>query len=94
MIDGWEAIMSITIAGIGLGVLVILATVSELLALILPLGLAGLAMVGLFVAADNAREVGLALLAAGAIWALGLVVLDHVVEQLRFHAWRDRCRRE
>jgi hypothetical protein len=41
-------------------VLLILATSSELLMLILPLGSAGSAVVGLFVVADDAREVGFA----------------------------------
>jgi hypothetical protein len=67
-------------------VLLILATSSELLMLILPLGIAGSAVVGLFVVADDAREVGFALFAAGAIWNLGLVVLGHVVERLRLRA--------
>jgi hypothetical protein len=76
MIDGQEAIMGIMgimsimsimsiiaiTSGIGLafGVLLILATSSELLMLILPLGIAGSAVVGLFVVADDAREVGFA----------------------------------
>jgi hypothetical protein len=90
MIDDQEAIMGIIAitSGIGLafGVLLILATSSELLMLILPLGIAGSAVVGLFVVADDAREVGFALFAAGAIWNLGLVVLGHVVERLRLRA--------
>jgi hypothetical protein len=73
-------------AGIGLafGVLLALAAIPEWLVPILTLGVAGVAVVGLFVAADGAREVGFALLAADAIWTLGVAwVLEHGIARLR-----------
>jgi hypothetical protein len=66
------------------GVLLVLAAIPEWRMLVLTLGIAGIAVVGLFVAADNARKLGFALLAAGAIWALAVAwVLEHSIARLR-----------
>ena len=79
--------------GVALGVLLVLVITLEWLALFLPLGLAALAVASLFVVADDAREVGMALLAAGATWTLTLTALEHVVNRPRLPARRDRGRR-